>query len=298
MITIFTNPRPFVGPFDVLQRNAIRSWLALRPACEIILFNDEERTAVCVAEEFGVRCVTGVATNEFGTPILQDVFATARALARHDILAQVNTDIILLPDFMRAASLMVRLLASHPFLMIGRRWNLDVTEPVVFDTPEWPDRLLDRVRREGRLHGFSGLDYWVFPRTLDLMPPSFAVGRPGMDSWLVYRARRLRIPVVDATAVVTAIHQNHGYPAKRKNHFETERQHNVRLGGGYSHMFTLRDADRLLTPDGLVRPPFPRCLFPLLSLFWPWRTALAIRRRWQDMRWRWLEGRRTDARRG
>jgi len=44
MITIFSNPRSFTGPFKILQYNAIRSWKYLHPDVQIILFEDEEGT--------------------------------------------------------------------------------------------------------------------------------------------------------------------------------------------------------------------------------------------------------------
>ena len=44
MLTLFTVPQPFRGEFSVIQRNAIRSWAKLDPACELILLGDEEGT--------------------------------------------------------------------------------------------------------------------------------------------------------------------------------------------------------------------------------------------------------------
>lgn len=52
MITIFSTPKPFRGHFEIIQRNAIQSWLRLRPGCEIILLGNDEGTA-----EFNLRHV-------------------------------------------------------------------------------------------------------------------------------------------------------------------------------------------------------------------------------------------------
>ena len=41
--------------------------------------------------------------------------------------------------------------------------------------------------------------------------PQFALGRWYWDQWLVYRARRLGGALIDASACVMAIHQNHDY---------------------------------------------------------------------------------------
>src|SRR5215470_320731 len=60
MLTIFATPKPFRDHIAVIQRNAIRSWTLLRPACEIILMGNDEGTAD-IAAEFGVRYVPEVA---------------------------------------------------------------------------------------------------------------------------------------------------------------------------------------------------------------------------------------------
>ena len=50
MLTIFAVPKPFRGHIGVIQRNAIRSWTLLRPACDIILMGNEEGIAEIAAE--------------------------------------------------------------------------------------------------------------------------------------------------------------------------------------------------------------------------------------------------------
>jgi len=57
MITIFSNPRSFTGPFKILQYNAIRSWKYLHPDVQIILFEDEEGTTKKVAHELSIQYV-------------------------------------------------------------------------------------------------------------------------------------------------------------------------------------------------------------------------------------------------
>lgn len=50
MFTIFSVPKPFVPPLDVIQRNAIRSWRRGHPDAQLILFGDEEGTAALAAD--------------------------------------------------------------------------------------------------------------------------------------------------------------------------------------------------------------------------------------------------------
>lgn len=279
MITIFTNPRPFKGPFDAIQRNAIESWKRLVPSCQIILFEDEEGITSKVAKELGVECVIDVKRNEFGTPLLSDVFRRAREMARNKVIAQVNTDIILMKGFLEAVKKVEETTEGRNFFMTGRRWNLNVDGPVKFGEFDWEQKLREKVKKEGKMHGFSGMDYWVFPKTFNFNPPSFNIGRPGMDSWLIYRARAEKVPVIDATLMVDIIHQNHNYPQKKKPFFEVEKKRNIELAGGSLNLMTLLDANWILTPEGLKKPSFPRSVLSHLSLFYPWRIIRAAQRK-------------------
>lgn len=206
-ITVFSIPKPFRGLVGITQRNAIRSWLKLIPKCEIILLGDDDGVAE-VASEFGVRHGPKVARNEFGTPLFDSAFETAESMASNRLLAYVNTDIILMSDFLRA----VMSIPWASFVMGSRRWNLAVTHPLDFQAADWEEKLRNTAISSGYLIGDDGgSDYLVFPRGMwtELLP--FAVGRPGFELWLIYRARMLHVPVVDASSSVMAVHQLHDY---------------------------------------------------------------------------------------
>jgi hypothetical protein len=251
VLTLFTVPKPFRGHIAIIQRNAIRSWTLLRPACGIILFGDDEGTAE-VAAEFGLRHVPDVARNEYGTPLVSDLFEQAQRLATHDLLCYVNADIILLSDFPAA----MRRIPFRRFLMVGQRWDVDLDQPWDFGPPDWEDRLREYVRRHGSLHPPSGIDYFVFTPGLWGAIPPFAIGRPAWDNWMIYRARACGVAVVDATQSVTVIHQNHDYthvPHGVDGTWEgPEAQRNRALAGGYDYVLTLTDATWLMTPRLLV----------------------------------------------
>jgi hypothetical protein len=282
MITIFTNPRPFSGPFDRIQRNAILSWLALKPECEIILFEDEEKTSSRVAEELGLICIRDVRCDEFGTPLLDDVFEKVKKIAKNEIIVQVNTDIILMNDFVEAVDGVKKIMGGKPFFMSGRRHNLDFEEKINFNDKNWQNDLRKIISERGKLHRASAMDYWMFRRDFNLNPPPFIIGRPGMDSWLIFRSRQMKIPVIDATEVISIIHQNHNYPSKKKHFFDIEKKRNIELAGGLSCACTLLDANFILTKDGLGRPNILRRILSSLTLFYPWRQLLAFKRKIQN----------------
>lgn len=252
MITIITTPKPFKDPhITIIQRNAILSWKKSIPGCQIILFGDEQGIEE-FAKEIGVICVKDVKKNEFGTPLVNDIFEKAQAMSRNDVVAYVNADIILMSDFGET----VKKYARSKFLLIGHRTDMDVKEPVDFENANWEKNLRKEAEERGKLHGHSGIDYFVFPRGLfDKIPP-FALGRGVWDSWLLYSAW-LKTSLVDATNAITAVHQNHDYShiagSKRGYSKGPEGKNNLRLGGE-AHLFTIRDADFIITGNGLEKP--------------------------------------------
>ncbi len=252
MITIFAIPKPFQGHIDTIQRNAIRSWLLLHSKCEVILLGNDEGTSD-IAAEFGIRHIPDIARNEFGTPFLNSIFEVAQAAASNDIMAYVNADIILMSDFMDA----VKRMPKSSFLMTGQRWELDLKEQLVFSDDNWEESLKALVGKKGRLQGRGALDFFVFYKGFWPDIPPFAVGRTLWDHWLIYYARSIRVPVIDVTEVVTAVHQNHEY-----NHNPNgvdfiwkgpEAKRNLELAGEGSK-FGLDDSTLRLTPQGFKKP--------------------------------------------
>lgn len=193
VITFFTIVRPFRGEFDALQRQAIASWHAAVPGSEILLFGDRDGVEKA-ARGLGARHIPGITTNDQGTELVSAAFACAEREARHDWLCEVSADVILSAEI----AWIVRVLMDyeHP-LVVGQRWDVD------------PDGAPDSAV----LHPPSAVDYFLYRRdTFGEIPP-FAVGRRVYDNWIIWAAlERWGMTVIDATADLTAIHVNHGYP--------------------------------------------------------------------------------------
>ena len=184
MITVFSVPNAFKGHIGVIQRNAIRSWTLLQPNCEVILMGNDEGTAEAAAD-LSVRHIPDLNRNEYGTPLLNHAFQLADAESKYPLLCFVNADIILMGDILQAVKSLPE--RSDSFLMTGQRTDLDLDQPLDFETG-WENHLLREVSLHGRLHHFTGIDFWVYPkRLLDGMPP-FAIGRVAYESWVLYTA--------------------------------------------------------------------------------------------------------------
>lgn len=252
MLTIFAIPKPFRGHSNLIQRNAITSWTRVSPRPEVLLFGDEEGTAA-FARELGVRHEPEVARNEFGTPLVSDLFARAEGLADSPILAYINADILLNDEFPAAVE---RVRAALPrFFMVGQRWDLDVEEPIDFGAPDWQKTLVGRAHAADDQKPPDCIDYFVFPRGFAEDLPPMAIGRSAWDNYLVWRARSRGFAVVDASRVVTVVHQIHDYShhpgGARAVWTGPEAVRNRELTGGWWHRYTMEDANFVLTPDGM-----------------------------------------------
>lgn len=271
IVTFFSIPKPFEGHIGIIQRNAIRSWSAL-PSCRVVLFGSEPGLAEA-ADDVGALHVPALAQNERGTPLVSDAFERIRAIAETPVICYVNADILFTGDVVRAARFLDEQ-GPPEWLLIGRRKDLDVGLDLEFGS-SWERDLIEDVSARGIPHGFSGIDYFLFPRRLAVPFPPLAVGRPGWDNWFIFRARRGGIPVVDASNAVLCVHQNH---PPRYRAYGTEARRNSRAGGGFYNMATLRDADWRLEADPprgfrLRRRGMGRFMFSP-----PVRGALALRR--------------------
>ena len=249
MLTIFSIPKPFRGHIGTIQRNAIQSWLKLSPLCEVVLCGDDPGVAEAAAE-YGVKHLPHIARNAYGIPLLNSAFELVQQAAKERLIVYVNADIIFLSDLIAS----VKRVTAKRFLMVGQRWDLDVSAPIDFKSEDWEPLLRKQVYSCGALHSPAGSDYFIFPNGVMGELPAFVVGRPGWDNWFIYRARALGIPVIDATGPNMVIHQNHDYShiqesTKVPNLESPDARYNLKLFGDQEHVFTftLYDATHRLT---------------------------------------------------
>lgn len=207
LLTLFATPKKFEGHIGVIQRNAIASWTRMNPRPEIILFGTDAGTAE-IAAEFGLRHAPLIKTNEWGTPLVSDLFEQAEKLGQTPALCYVNSDIIFFDDF--GAALQRVASEARTFLMVGRRTDVDIKEPIDFAS-DWATQVRDRARRDGVLQIARSIDYFAFSRGLYPAMPPLAIGRFWWDNWLLWKARAVGATVVDASRTVLAVHQNHDY---------------------------------------------------------------------------------------
>lgn len=280
-VAIFSAPKPFIDEhIKIIQRNAIQSWKALGSDVEIWLVGDEEGVGQA-AKELGVGYIPEVARNDSGTPRIDSIFNLVREKSQAEYLCYVNADILLFPDLLETVDLVRK--KKDKFLMIGRRWDADITEPLQIE-PGWGKDFIEKTTHRSKMHKATGSDYFVFPRTIYTNIPPFAVGRAGWDNWMIFHGRVEHMAVIDASSAITVIHQNHDY-----RHFKDGKVHrhqpesfvNVDLAGGNYTMYTLYDANyqmenRMITKPKLTWWKVVRefSIFPAVTLKCTWLAKI------------------------
>ena len=252
-LTIFSAPKPFTDPhIATIQRNAIRSWSAQGADVEVILVGEEDGLAE-TARDLAVMHIPQVERNPQGTPLVSSIFSAARRNGTGELLAYINADILLLPEFLSTARHMTEL--AEQFILVGQRWDLDVVEEMDF-SEGWAIRLRQEIERRGKLHPPTGSDYFIFPRSCYQEIPDFAIGRAGWDNWMIYQARKQGWLAVDATRTISIVHQQHDYahlPEGKSHRQLPETDENIRLAGGREiTRFSLLDVNRRLVAGRLT----------------------------------------------
>lgn len=266
MITLFTIPKPFEGHNAIIQKNAIKSWTLLHPQCEIILFGNDSGVDE-IAREFNVLHIPEIKRNEYGTPLLNDVFYKADKIAKNNVLCYVNADIILMQDFIEAVTSVNKKVRN--FLLVGERWNIEINDGLSFDE-NWDAHLKNHTLKEGELFSRYGIDYFVFSRHLWCDIPPFAIGRTCWDNWLLFNAESRNKKVIDGSQAIMAIHQNHNYAhvVDGDGYKGIESQHNRILTGDSRKLFSLDQANYFLDDDlGIHRKWINIFKMPFIILF-------------------------------
>jgi len=268
-LTLFSTPKAFTNPhIAMIQKNAIQSWKQLGKDVKIILVG-EDMGVKKAAKELGVQLISEIARNVQGTPLISSIFDAGNSLNASPLLAYINSDIIVLPDFLETArQISVKL---EKFLLVGQRWDLDIWKTIPFNQG-WQEKLNKEIKEKGRRHPPAGSDYFIYPRGCFQKIPDFAVGRAGWDNWMIFKARWEGWKTIDASEAITIIHQSHDYyhlPEGKAHYRLPESKENGRLAGGKTTVFTLQDANFFVQHHTLKKKSFTLKRFLRAFEVWP-----------------------------
>ena len=262
-ITIFTAPKQFDGHIEVIQRNALKSWSMLSEIADVIVLGDEPGIR-SVAREFRLRHVPDIRLTEQGTPRIDSLFERAREHTLSPWMMFANADLILnnsLVDLFHR----LEIEELRECLIIGRRVDFEQTHSIDF-RQTWESGVRTQIQQTGKYASLLCKDYFLFPRHLFRDVPAFAIGRGNWDSWMVAHAKNNGWPVIDATNLLLAAHQNHdhGHVGNKRSAYVdgVEAKFNRDLAGGTNYLRGSLATHRFGRNQGLQRIN----RFPLLSM--------------------------------
>jgi len=207
MITFLTSAKSFIGPNRDNQLRALTSWFATHPEVEVILYGQSEG-ADAVCSMLGARYVPDIASSPSGVPLFNAIVEHAAQYATYDTQIYANCDIL----FSSSIAVAVAQVKLPRYLMIGQRLDLHQEVRIDVTQPAWYQELPAFVRAgHVTLHPTTGKDYFIFPRSLwqGLLPA--VIGRAGYDDALLSFCFLQKIPIIDATFEIMALHQFHDY---------------------------------------------------------------------------------------
>jgi hypothetical protein len=205
-----------------------------------------------------------VARNSLNTPLVSYVFKIGQELASYETVCYVNSDIILTTQFKRA----VARVNVPQYLLIGQRWGVEIPFRIDFNGSVWEDYIDNLLNTHGKMGSINAIDFFVFNRGLFVNIPDFAIGRFVWDHWLVSYALASGVPVIDATKVITAIHQKHGYEHYQGGKlFGPEYEANLSMASsrGLQHPCTVHHATWLMDRNSLRRAWEPKYIIRRLG---------------------------------
>tara|TARA_B100001029_G_C15059223_1_gene456941 strand:+ start:128 stop:982 length:855 start_codon:yes stop_codon:yes gene_type:complete len=260
MITFFTIPRPFTNLHQTIQSNAILSWKKIYPRCEILVFSDHSTIAE-FCKKNKIEFIENFKCNSYGTPLLSDIWSIVKKRSSSDLICYINTDIILFSNFLDR----VKSVNFNEFLLAGRRWDLNITDHIDFNS-NWEPQLKKLINEKGVLHAKTGVDYFLFPKNnMPEMPP-FAIGRAWWDNWLLTYFLNKKIPLIDGTSITT-VHQNHDYNHIKSTNNKTtnkgiERNQNEAIANLKNWQIKdISDCTHILNKDEIFQVPIKRKIY-------------------------------------
>ncbi len=236
--------------------NALRSWRAIHPNADIFMFG-APHGASQAGREVGAILVPEIARSASNAPSFNAMASWVGVHGRYDLQLYVNCDILLNDTMLTAMETLHGRIGN--FLLVGERLDLRQNARIDVREANWVERL--PLLMEDELltpHGPTGADYFGFARGMWADLPPVFMGRAMCDQALLHYALKHRIPVIDATLAIAAVHQHHDYrhvPGGRSEIWHGEDRKFMSAAHGLRFSLpTVTDADWRFEPGGDLEP--------------------------------------------
>lgn len=213
LISLITAFKKFKLSYSRIQHSALYSWRANN----IEIFTPENEIGIKDAckNYSNVKIIPDVKrARELGfpnqSPIVRDMIAKTLPLINTPMIALINSDIIILPDF---AEKIERILKKYGFdiYMVGTRYDIKLNSLV--DSEESYKQVLKKDRKmydESTSSDIFITSKFLWRKIIHEMP-EFILGRYGWDNWLHMIAEIKGFRKYNCTEVLTTLHCEHDY---------------------------------------------------------------------------------------
>ena len=215
--------------------NTIRNWAAFLPHIQPVLFTTFETGPVIdIAKEYGWYILPNPAVNEFGIPILKDMYLAAYkrfnttfyGYANGDILFDVGLDETLCTVSEHISSI-------NTTLLFGVRRNYELLPEADYSNdPLWPPSRIAQLVQKNQTKMFRARGaYDYFFVTKDYPFHKFkpvVISRPGFDTYFAAITNIQDLTTVTGTGSIMALHQtdHDGNMAHRVIQRQPDREYN------------------------------------------------------------------------
>ncbi|UOD35546.1 hypothetical protein DSN97_04270 [Deferribacteraceae bacterium V6Fe1] len=201
-------PKDFSDEFEIIQFNSINSWLDLSVENEVYLLCDNNFKKYQFPTK--VKYIKGLEYTEHNKPCLKSAFELIKNNINANYIVFVNSDIILLDNFSKVAKKIIEEI-KEDFLVVGKRININIQNKIDFRDIHWWDKIFN-IGKESKEDTELSIDYFFFHRNfLNDRFPKLSIGGMYWDNWLISKAFRDKLILVDVSKAITALHQNHKY---------------------------------------------------------------------------------------
>lgn len=208
-VVIFSTFKPFIKDFIVEQTNALHSWKNLRCKPKIVIIgNDLGVENICKKEK--VINHKEVKKNEYGTPLVQDIFENGWKYANeNDICIFVNGDIILTNSLCDGLEKFVKEYPNYNklnYLITSIRYDWYNFKQIDFANPNWESHINQDMK--GEYSPPSAIDIFIHRKgTINFIPDYSGIAKMSYDSLIMAHANKHFDVTINATKIIKIYHQ-------------------------------------------------------------------------------------------
>ena len=200
-ITLFTIPQDFEEEYDLIQRNAIKSWTLFNPEPDIFLLGNAPGIA-SIANELGLYYIPNIDQNSS----ISDIAKWLDRLVNNTILVYVNPCVILTEGLTQTIQEIYN--TQDHFFLTGQYRTIQTKEAIDFNDNQWQHQLRVMADKRGMPQRQLQDIYLVF--TKQLLKQLFVLDHNVEYTWeqqLFYAAVRKYYPIIDGSPIITAFLQ-------------------------------------------------------------------------------------------